>query len=274
MSNKKIGNATMRFKQLLTSGPSGSTSEGQIQQNPQKTTIPIEDQIEEALIIEDQIIADEPSATEPIEEEPIIEDIMVSGEIQIEKPITPSDVPVYTPKNSEDVDSLKSEISELKTIIETMEAKMNGCITSKEQFKEYFEIINNKNSEMGNRKLMGMLEQLSTMREDFFKLCSGMNEKIDIFSAKDVLNSFEAYGVDMENILTDCGVFIGPFKYDKLNTLHQRIVDVIPTDDESKNGMIAERKSDGYEYNGRVLFKERVNIYKFSEKTVKNEKEE
>ncbi|MDR2846305.1 MAG: hypothetical protein LBV63_03385, partial [Candidatus Methanoplasma sp.] len=142
--------------------------------------------------------------------------------------------------------------------------------TTKDQLKEYSAVITRRDTELANRKLMGMLEQLSTMREDFFKLCKGIGGKLDSFSSKDVLSSFEAYSVDMENILTDCGVYIGPFQYDKLNTMHQRIVDVVPTNDESLNGKIAERVSNGYEYGGRVLFKERVNIYKF---TGKEEKE-
>ena len=159
----------------------------------------------------------------------------------------------------------RKEIEELKATVEALRSDLERYTTSKEQLKEYTAIMNKRDSELANRKLMGMLEQLSAMREDFFKLCRGMNSKIDSFSAKDVINSFEAYGVDMENILADCGVKIGPFDFERLNTIHQRIVDVIPTDDESMNGMIADRVSDGYEYGGRVLYKERVNIYRFTE---------
>ena len=90
-------------------------------------------------------------------------------------------------------------------------------------------------------------------------------------SAEDVLSSFEAYSVDMENILSDGGVYIGPFPYDRLNTLHQRIIGVVPTDDEEKNGMIAERISDGYKIGNKVLLKEKVTIYRFTETTKADE---
>jgi hypothetical protein len=109
------------------------------------------------------------------------------------------------------------------------------------------------------------MEQIATMREDFFKLCKGMGKKIDSMSAKDVLASFEAYEVDMENILTDGGVFIGHFDYQSLNTIHQRIVEVVPTGDPEKNGLIAERLSDGYKLGNRVLLKEKVSVYKYTE---------
>ena len=95
-----------------------------------------------------------------------------------------------------------------------------------------------------------------------------MEKKIDTMSAKDVLASFQAYEVDMENILTDGGVFIGHFPYETLNTIHQRIVEVVPTDDHEKNGKIAERLSDGYKLGNRVLLKEKVSVYKYVENMV------
>jgi molecular chaperone GrpE (heat shock protein) len=134
--------------------------------------------------------------------------------------------------------------------------------------------MNKRDAELSNRQFIRILEQLSVMREDFFKLCNGMHAKLGSFSPKEILNSFEAYGVDMENILVDCGVQIGPSKHERLNTLHQRIVDVIPTDEESMNGMIAERVSDGYVYQGRILLKEKVKIYRFSEKRITEGDEE
>jgi len=215
---------------------------------------------------------DEETVTE--EGEMDIEDLMEeeeSEEISEDVPSQP-EIPyvcMNDPIDTETEEELRKEIAELKEIILSLKIENEKYLTSKEQMKEYSAIVSRRDSELANRKLMGLLEQLSTMREDFFKLCKGINAKVDKFSASDVLSSFEAYGVDMENILTDCGVYIGKFNYEKLNTIHQRIVDVIPTDDESMNGMIAERVSDGYEYSGRVLCKERVNIYKFSEKIEK-----
>jgi molecular chaperone GrpE (heat shock protein) len=160
--------------------------------------------------------------------------------------------------------SLEREIVELKETVARLSSELGRLTTTKEQLKEYSAIVSRRDTELANRKFIGMLEQLSAMREDFFKLCDGINSKLGSFSPKDVLSSFEAYGVDMENILVDCGVEIGPSKFEKLNTMHQRIVDVIPTDEESKNGMVAVRMSDGYVYQGRVLLKEKVKIYRFS----------
>ena len=198
-------------------------------------------------------------AEELQEEEVVIEDIIDTEVSAGESPPEPA-----LPYNDGTAQLVK-EIAQLRQMVAALSEELVTRTTSKEQLKEYSSIVGKRDAETANKKFMVMLEQLSAMREDFFKLCKGINSKLDSFSPKGVLSSFEAYGVDMENILVDCGVQIGPTGFEKLNTIHQRIVDVIPTDDESKNGMIAERVSDGYLYQGRVLQKEKVKIYKFSE---------
>jgi GrpE. len=246
MSEKKKTKTTKLKNFLVTGSTEMDGEEYEYDAPPNEEELVIE---EEEMMIED-----------PMEEE-IPEEVCPEAAIPF--------VLIEEPIDTETEEELRKEIAELKDIILSLKTENEKYLTSKEQMKEYSAIVNRRDSELANRKLMGLLEQLSAMREDFFKLCKGINTKVDKFSASDVLSSFEAYGVDMENILTDCGVYIGKFNYERLNTIHQRIVDVIPTDDESMNGMIAERVSDGYEYSGRVLCKEKVNIYKFSEKIEK-----
>ena len=140
---------------------------------------------------------------------------------------------------------------------------MSKYMTTREQAKAINATVAKLESSSSNKALTRAMEQISTMREDFFKLCEGMRAKIGEMDAETVLSSFEAYEVDMENILTDAGVYIGKFEFDRLNTLHQRIVGVVPTDDKEKDGTIAERLSNGYKLGDKVLVKERVDVYKF-----------
>ena len=169
------------------------------------------------------------------------------------------------------ISSLKTQIEELKASVDSIRSTpaempdMSAFVTTREQVKSLTNAIDRQNVEITNKQLVNAMGQISAMREDFFKLCSGMENKIDTMSAKEVLDSFRAYEVDMENILTDGGVFIGHFPYETLNTIHQRIVDVVPTDDPEKNGKIAERLSDGYKLGDRVLFKEKVSVWKYVE---------
>ena len=250
MTEKKTSSKTSKLKNFLVTG---SVEEK-------------EETIEERAPQENPVVQEEPTEFEEEPEEDVIIDIIVDeatveAEPEAEEKYELPQEPVRTVETS----NLENEIAELRKMVSDLTSQLEKYTTTKEQLKEYSIVMSKRDAELANRKFMGMLEQLSVMREDFFKLCSGINAKLDSFSPKNVLSSFEAYGVDMENILIDCGVEIGPSKFEKLNTLHQRIVDVIPTDDESMNGMVAERMSDGYVYQGRVLLKERVKIYRFSE---------
>ncbi|MCL2296039.1 MAG: hypothetical protein FWC29_03025 [Methanomassiliicoccaceae archaeon] len=268
MTEKKTSSKTSKFKNFLVTGSveekdkEGYVAERMPQGEPPASIRPPEPECR-----------DSPEYQGPQEKETTVEDIIVE-ETAFGGPETEYES-TKGPIQAADAGRLEEEIIELKGMVAGLASELEKYTTSKEQLKEYSSVVSRRDSELANRKLMVMLEQLSVMREDFFKLCGGINSKLGSFSAKDILGSFEAFGVDMENILVDCGVQIGPSKFERLNTIHQRIVDVIPTDEESMNGMIAERVSDGYVYQGRVLLKERVKIYRFSEskRTEGDEKE-
>ena len=255
MIDKKKSSKTSKLKNFLVTG-SIEEEDGQM-----------EFVQEESSEERSELLTYDETGPPEIEDDVEIEDIVAA-------PRTNAPDTFSAPGPAADVSALEKEIAELRASVAGLMSQLDKYATSKEQMKENLAVINRRDAELANTKYTRMLEQLSLMREDFFKLCNGMNAKLDSFSAKDILSSFEAYGVDMENILVDCGVQIGPSKYEKLNTLHQRIVGVIPTDDESKNGMIAERVSDKYEYQGRVLLKEKVKIYKFSENKITEGDEE
>ena len=135
--------------------------------------------------------------------------------------------------------------------------------------------ITRRDGELANKKLANLMEKMCLMREDYKALCRNMGKSIGSFTAQDVLESFQAYLVDMENMLTDAGIAIGPYGKDgeQVDVAHQRIIGVVPTSDPSKNGTVAARLSDGYEYNGRALLKEKVNVYKSAEPAPKKSDE-
>ena len=181
----------------------------------------------------------------------------------------PTETQATEPDEIGSLADLEREIIRIRYMLEDMKEAgpavpdMSAYMTTREQFKAVTAAVEKRDAEMGEKSLVRAMEAISVMREDFFKLCQGMRGRINDMSAETVLSSFEAYSVDMENILTDGGVYIGPFPYEKLNTLHQRIVGVVPTGDSDKDGMISERLSDGYKFGDRVLLKEKVKVYKY-----------
>lgn len=211
-----------------------------------------------------------PEADAAVEEE-------TYGEEYIEEPVEPAAMDMTGLED--ELRAVKDELLKMRYILEDLRdvdphepaapapelPNMSAYLTTRDQMKAVTAAVERREADASNKAMVKSMEQIAIMREDFFKLCQGMRARIDTMSAESVLSSFEAYSVDMENILRDGGVFIGAFDYDKLNTLHQRIIGVIPTDDEEKNGMIAERLSDGYKIGNRVLLKEKVKIYKFTE---------
>lgn len=169
------------------------------------------------------------------------------------------------------IDEIQEQLAEIEARLEAIQAHnrkapdMTQYVTSKELLKRIKEVMNERNAELSNQYLLRAMEQIAVMREDYTRLCMAMSEQLDTMSAEEVFSSFQTYGVDMENILIDGGVYIGAFPYEKLNTLHQRITGVVPTGDREKDGTVAERETNGYKYGDRVLLKEKVKIYKFSE---------
>jgi len=271
---------TKMLKNLLTTGSIENEGKNTVEQPGQQVEIPIQDDIGENQVqIEEPIKTEAVPETEPqesiatpepavVKEEPS-EQFVATSVKDVKETTSADEIKTNKTTVEEEIEELKNEISQLKS--QNVE-----YMTSKEQHKNYMDAMTKRDVELANKKLMNMLEQMCIMREDFLKLCSDMEKKIDKFSSKDILESFSAYSTDMENILIDAGVRIGKADCTRLNTLHQRIIDVMPTDDEQQNGIIAERLSSEYEFNGRVLFKEKVKIYKFTvnAQSTSNNKEE
>ena len=205
-------------------------------------------------------------------EEELLEeqDLQSEGEQEFEAPVHEAEDDGFDVRAS--MKGLENELLRIRYMLEDIQAAepeapdMSDYMTTREQFKAVTAAVSKRDAEAGNKALVKAMEAISVMREDFFKLCQGMRGRIDEMSAETVLSSFEAYSVDMENILTDGGVFIGAFPYDRLNTLHHRIVGVVPTGEADQDGMIAERLSDGYKIGDKVLLKEKVKVYKYDPK--------
>lgn len=232
----------------------------------------VEDEREIIVVPEVEII--EP-AEEPVEKVVVIpegdEEVEDEGEpVEVMEPEEMPQEVIYIESDPR-IDEIQEQ---LVTIMEKLDAiqlsnkrapDMTQYVTSKELLKRIKEVMNEKNAELSNQHLIRAMEQIAVMREDYTRLCMAMSEQLDSMSAEEVFSSFQTYGVDMENILIDGGVYIGAFPYEKLNTLHQRITGVVQTGEKEKDGTIAERETNGYKYGDRVLLKEKVKIYKYSE---------
>jgi molecular chaperone GrpE (heat shock protein) len=137
-------------------------------------------------------------------------------------------------------------------------------LTSREQFDLYNKIISRHDAEFADKQFIGLMEQICSLREDFRRLCTGMEQNIAGMKAEDVLNSFKNYQTDIDNMLKDAGVRFGAFSTQgqKADPVFQRVVGVVPTEEADKDGTVAKRLSAGYEYKGRPVYKEKVMVYR------------
>ena len=144
----------------------------------------------------------------------------------------------------------------------------NEYMTSREMFEKYNKQIARRDGELANKKFANLLEKICLLREDYIKLCRNFDSNPEA-SAKTILESFKAYLVDLENMINDAGVTFGHHgsEGDQVDTMHQRIVGVVNTDNPALNGVVAQRFSEEYEYEGRAIVKEKVNVYKTPEQT-------
>ena len=147
---------------------------------------------------------------------------------------------------------------------------------SRDALDNFKKQISARDAELSNKKFSNLMERMCLMREDYATLTRNIRKDVNSFTAAEVLSSFEAYLIDMENMLYDAGIVIGPYGKDgdQVDVAHQRIVGIVNTTDPSKNGTVATRLTDGYEYNGRALVKEKVNVYKVAEPAPKKSEDE
>lgn len=147
---------------------------------------------------------------------------------------------------------------------------------SRDALDNFKKQISARDAELSNKKFSNLMERMCLMREDYAALTRNIRKDVSSFTAAEVLSSYEAYLIDMENMLFDAGIVIGPYgkEGDQVDVAHQRIVGIVTTTDPSKNGTVAARLTDGYEYNGRALVKEKVNVYKVAEPAPKKSEDE
>lgn len=108
-----------------------------------------------------------------------------------------------------------------------------------------------------------MLGQLVELRETLKRLINSLRDKEDSYFTKDeFFKLFDAFENNiLQNIrLLDIDVSTTTnVVYDR--KIH-KIMEVIPTDDEGLNNVIESRISQKYMYENKVLFREKVRIYK------------
>ena len=80
---------------------------------------------------------------------------------------------------------------------------------------------------------------------------------------KKLLRIVKGIAEDLEDILYRQNIESYRVPGHEVDTRHQKIIQTVPTDDKSKDNLIAVRAADGYEKGDKVLRPERIKIFKY-----------
>jgi len=216
--------------------------------------------------------------------EPKVEDLDVeshiesSGEseenlaVECAECTSPSESEVSEDTAFENVTSHFDEaLTELNEKIDVLNKQFSDRIARNEYEAK---IIQNMDSELKAYKddlyrslLKPLILEIIDLRESILKMSAFYLKKPEGEQA--IPNAtFADYAEDISDILEKYDVeVIKSNSGDDCVSLKHKILKTVPTDKESLHKKIAESLSSGYMYNGRVIYAERVNVYRFEEGT-------
>ncbi len=163
------------------------------------------------------------------------------------------------------------ELTELNEKIDVLNKQFSDRIARNEYEAK---IIQNMDSELKAYKddlyrslLKPLILEIIDLRESILKMSAFYLKKPEGEQA--IPNAtFADYAEDISDILEKYDVeVIKSNSGDDCVSLKHKILKTVPTDKESLHKKIAESLSSGYMYNGRVIYAERVNVYRFEEGT-------
>lgn len=121
----------------------------------------------------------------------------------------------------------------------------------------------------------GMLDKIvETMALDIIQLVDSTKRSFRIYEEtepsednyKRLLRVVKGIAEDLTDILYRQGIESYQVAGEEVDVHRQKILQIVETDEQSKDNLVAIRVAEGYEKNGKVLRPERIKIYKYSPK--------
>ena len=109
-----------------------------------------------------------------------------------------------------------------------------------------------------------ILFDILSLKEDISKLQRSAADKDDeYFTKSKFISTLKNYSLDIMDILEKYDVESYSEESDKYIPIRQKIIKVIDSSNPENDGKICERLSMGYSLNGKVIYPERVTVYKY-----------
>lgn len=168
--------------------------------------------------------------------------------------------------------------AEQTALLEKLDAVQQALAALQQTFNDKIAEDTHKNSLFDNmhRELVryqnGALDKIvDTIALDIIQLVDTTKGHVRVYNKKEpteenykkLLRIVKGIAEDLEDILYRQNIESYRVPGHEVDTRHQKIIQTVPTDDKSKDNLIAVRAADGYEKGDKVLRPERIKIFKY-----------
>ena len=236
----------------------------------QEEGVTVEETVVDETVVED--IADESSVTEDTlsEEEQAPAEECVDETVQAD--VTEATV---SSEQIESTDEPAGTVSDISCVLDSLSGisarldQMNQLFVQRIQHTDAeSKVIDQMHSELTKYKDDMYAQLVRPILLDIIEIRESIRRVSESFEAKPEeernvpLKTFSDYTYDLQDILEKNNIIIFNSKDgDDFNPLKQRAVKKVVTSDESLNGKIAVSRSSGYEYMGKTISHEKVEVY-------------
>lgn len=196
--------------------------------------------------------------------------------------VQPEAVPVEETKAEEVAPAEQVAPADQSAVLEKLEAVQAALAALQETFDEKIAEDTHKNGLFDNmhRELIklqnGAVEKIiDTVALDIIQLIDTTKGHVRVYEQKEVneenykklLRIIKGIAQDMEDILYRQNIESYRVTGHEVDVRRQKIIQTVPTDDPSKDNLVAVRAADGYEKGDKVLRHERIKIFKYEAPT-------
>ena len=193
--------------------------------------------------------------------------------------------PTEEPKEAAPVQNLDGGEKIIAEKLDALQQAMQGlqeCFDAKiAQDAHKNGLFDNMHKELTRYQNGAMDKIVDTIAMDIIQLVDTTKGHLRVYEKKEpnednykrLLRIVKGVTEDLQDILYRQSIEAYRVEGHEVDVRRQKIIQTIPTDDQSKDNLVAVRAADGYEKDGKVLRPERIKIFKYSTEATNNSDE-
>lgn len=191
-----------------------------------------------------------------------------------ETPPLADSLEVETTKKEADLftEQLEALISGQESLLKEFQSKLKYDAQKQQTIDNLYNELKTYKDDLGKSLLKPVIMDIIMLTDSLAKLVGDLQKKpAEELSVEKLLRYLLDTTGDLEEILYRQGIETFSSSAEKFNPSKQKVVRVIPTEDESLDKHIEDRIKKGYEWDGQKVRPEFVNVYKYTTKSTSNQ---